>query len=376
MLMDVEEILARLVAFPSVVGTPNDAIMGWIRDHCQAAGAEVTVVPGPEGDRANLFATIGPREIPGYIISGHMDVVPAGEPDWHADPFLLRREGGRLYGRGTTDMKGFLACALAALPRLAALRLRQPIHLAFSYDEEAGCRGVPHLIAALSSLCEKPLGAIIGEPSRMRVVRAHKGKAAARLEVIGRSGHSSRPDLGLNAIHALAGVIAEAAAYGESLAKGPRDGAFEPPCSSLQVGVVAGGQAVNIIPDRCVAEIEVRAVPGVSPAALLEPVKRRLYALRDLGFDVAWHEMSAYPALSAVKNGKLSAWMVELTGHDPITAVSYGSEAGLYQQAGIDAIVCGPGDIGRAHRPNEYIELGELAECQTFIEAFAARLAV
>src|SRR5215211_5310202 len=226
MLMDVEEILARLVAFPSVVGTPNDAIMGWIRDHCQAAGAEVTVVPGPEGDRTNLFATIGPREIPGYIISGHMDVVPAGEPDWHADPFLLRREGGRLYGRGTTDMKGFLACALAALPRLAALRLRQPIHLAFSYDEEAGCRGVPHLIAALSSLCEKPLGAIIGEPSRMRVVRAHKGKAAARLEVIGRSGHSSRPDLGLNAVHAMAGVIAQAVTYARSLEDGPLDHHF------------------------------------------------------------------------------------------------------------------------------------------------------
>jgi len=375
MLMDVEEILARLVAFPSVVGTPNDAIMGWIRDHCQAAGAAVTVLPGPEGDRANLFATIGPRETPGYIISGHMDVVPAGEPDWHADPYQLRREGDRLYGRGTTDMKGFLACALAALPRLSALRLRQPIHLAFSYDEVAGWRGVPHLIAALPSLCEKPLGALVGEPSRMRVVRAHKGKAAARLEVIGRSGHSSRPDLGLNAIHALAAVIAKAAAYGESLANGPRDGAFEPPWSTLQVGVVAGGRAVNIIPDRCVAEIEVRAVPGDCPAALLEPVKRHLRALRELGFDVAWHEMSAYPALSAVQNGELSACLVALTGHEPVAAVSYGTEAGLYQQAGINAIVCGPGDIDRAHRPNEYIETGELAECQTVIEAFAARLA-
>src|SRR3712207_1870749 len=155
-LMNVQEILARLVAFPSVVGTPNDAITGWMRDYCQAAGAAVTVLPGPEGDRANLFVTIGPREVPGYIISGHMDVVPAGEPDWRANPYQLRREGDRLYGRGTTDMKGFLACALAALPQLSALRLRQPIHLAFSYDEEAGCRGVPHLIAALPSLCEKP----------------------------------------------------------------------------------------------------------------------------------------------------------------------------------------------------------------------------
>jgi acetylornithine deacetylase len=374
--MDVEDILARLIAFPTVVGTPNGAIVDWIRDYCQAAaGAEVTVLAGPEGDRSNLFVTIGPREGRGYILSGHVDVVPAGEPEWSSDPFVLRREGGRLYGRGTTDMKGFLACALAALPGLAAMKLRQPVHLAFSYDEEVGCRGVPHLIAALPSLCERPLGAIIGEPSRMQPVLAHKGKAAVRLEVIGRSGHSSRPDLGLNAVHAMAGVIAHAVAYSQSLADGPLDDNFEPPYSSLQVGVIAGGQAVNIIPDRCTADIEVRAVPGVSPSSLLEPVKARLFALRDSGFEVAWHELSAYPALAPAEGSGLTAVLVELTGQQPLTAVSYGTEAGLYQQAGIDAIICGPGDIGRAHRPNEYIEVGELAACRKMIEDLGARLA-
>lgn len=161
--MIVEEILAKLIAFPSVVGTPNGDIVDWIAEYCQSAGAEVTVLPGPEGDRCNLFATIGPRERRGYVLSGHMDVVPAGEPEWSSDPFVLRREGDRLYGRGSTDMKGYLACALAALPELATKALTQPIHLAFSYDEEAGCRGVPHLLAALPELCETPLGAIIGE---------------------------------------------------------------------------------------------------------------------------------------------------------------------------------------------------------------------
>jgi acetylornithine deacetylase len=373
--MNVEEILARLIAFPTVVGTPNDAIVDWICGHCLAAGAEVTVLPGPEGDRSNLFATIGPREARGYIVSGHLDVVPASEPEWSADPFVLRRDGDRLYGRGTTDMKGFLACALAALPQLAAMNLQRPMHLAFSYDEEAGCRGVPHLIAALPSLCEKPLGAVIGEPSRMHAVQAHKGKAAVRLEVIGRSGHSSRPDLGLNAVHAMAGVITQAAAYGESLTNGPFDHRFAPPYSSLQVGVIAGGQAVNIVPDRCIADIEVRAVPGVSPSSLLEPVKAQLLALRDSGFEVTWHELSAYPALSLAEGSKLTALLVELTGQEPLAAVSYGTEAGLYQQAGIDAIICGPGDIGRAHRPNEYIEIGELAACQKMIEDLALRLA-
>jgi acetylornithine deacetylase len=209
----------------------------------------------------------------------------------------------------------------------------------------------------------------------MHPVRAHKGKAAARLEVIGRSGHSSRPDLGLNAVHAMAGVITQAVAYGQTLVEGPLDPRFEPPYSSLQVGVIAGGQAVNIIPDRCTADIEVRAVPGVSPSSLLEPVKARLFALRDSGFDVTWDELSAYPALASTEGSELTAVLTELTGQEPLAAVSYGTEAGLYQQAGIDAVICGPGDITRAHRPNEYVEIGELAACQKMIVDLGARLA-
>ncbi|MEJ2021252.1 MAG: M20/M25/M40 family metallo-hydrolase, partial [Maritimibacter sp.] len=192
--MTVDDILATLIAFPTVARTPNGTIVDWIADYCRAAGAEVTVLTGPEGDRSNLFATIGPRERRGYVLSGHMDVVPAGEAEWSSDPFTLRRDGDRLYGRGTSDMKGYLACALVALPKLAAMDLAQPIHLAFSYDEEVGCRGVPHMLAALPDLCEPPLGVIIGEPSGMRPVLAHKGKMAARMEITGRSGHSSRPD--------------------------------------------------------------------------------------------------------------------------------------------------------------------------------------
>lgn len=373
--MNVEEILASLVAFPSVVGTANGSIVDWICQYCQAAGADVSIHPGPEGDRSNLFATIGPRAGRGFILSGHMDVVPAGEPEWTSDPFALRRDGARLHGRGTSDMKGFLACALAALPTLAKMDLRQPIHLAFSYDEEAGSRGVPHLIEKLPTLCEKPLGAIIGEPSGLRAVRAHKGKAAARLEVVGRSGHSSRPELGLNAIHAMAGLITQVVAYGRTLMDGPFHDDFAPSYSSLQVGVVAGGQSVNIIPDRCAADIEVRAVPGVSPSHLLEPIRSQLAALRDQGFEVNWHELSAYPGLSLAADSALAKLLVELTGGPTLAAVSYGTEAGLYQQAGIDAIICGPGDIGRAHRPDEYIETNELAACQLLIERLGARLA-
>ena len=373
--MSAEEILAQLVAFPSVVGTPNNAIVEWIASYCQAYGVSVSVLAGPEGNRSNLFATVGPREGRGYILSGHMDVVPAREVGWSSDPFKLRRDGDKLFGRGTSDMKGFLACALAAVPRLAAQDLRRPVHLAFSYDEEAGCRGVPHLLAALPGLCDRPLGAIIGEPSRLQAVRAHKGKAAARLEVIGRSGHSSRPELGLNAIHAMAGIIMQIVEYGRQLEQGAQDPEFEPAYSTVQAGVGTGGQSVNIIPDRCVAEIELRAVPGANPIALLEPIKHNLLALGDRGFEVAWHDLTSYPGLSLAKDSALAALLADLTQQLVLPAVSYGTEAGLYQQAGIDAIIWGPGDIGRAHKPDEYIETAELAACQALIENLGARLA-
>lgn len=374
--MDVFDILDRLVAFPSVAGKPNGDIAGWIEAYLSEHGAKVTLVSGPEGDRSNLFATIGPTDVPGYILSGHMDVVPAGEPQWSSPPFTLRRDGERLYGRGATDMKGFLAAALAAVPMLAGLRLAQPIHLAFSYDEEIGCRGVPHLIARLPELCAKPLGVIVGEPSGMRAVRGHKGKAAARVIINGRSGHSSRPDLGLNAIHAMADVLGAAVSEAARLTHGPFDVTFEPAYSSLQAGVIAGGQSVNIIPDTCTLDLEARAIPGVDPAGLLAPVKERAEALAAGGFRIEWTPLSAYPALSLPQDAALAALLRELTEKAPLAAVSYGTEAGLYQAAGLDAIICGPGDIGRAHKPDEYMLASELVACQRMIEALGARCTV
>ncbi len=371
--MDVFDILDRLVAFPSVAGKPNGDIASWIEAYLAEHGTRVTVVPGPEGDRFNLFATVGSADMPGYILSGHMDVVPAGEPQWSSAPFTLRREGERLYGRGTTDMKGFLAAVLAAVPALAKLRLFRPIHLAFSYDEEVGCRGVPHLIARLPELCAKPLGVIVGEPSGMRAVRGHKGKAAGRVTIEGRSGHSSRPDLGLNAIHAISEALSAAVSEAERLTHGPFNSAFEPAYSSLQAGVIAGGQSVNIIPDSCTLDLEARAIPGVDPASLLAPVKARAEALAAEGFLVEWTAMSAYPALSLPQDAALAALLRELTGEAPLAAVSYGTEAGLYQAAGFDAIICGPGNIDRAHKPDEYILASELIACQRMIEALGAR---
>jgi len=370
-----EEILRALIQFPSVVGQPNAAIASWIAQYLGELGIEAQLLPGPEGDRANLFATIGPRDVPGLVLSGHMDVVPAQEPQWSADPFRLRTEGDKLFGRGTSDMKGFLAAVLAIVPSLIALKPARPIHLAFSYDEEAGCRGVPHLLAALPSLCALPAAAVIGEPSGLRPILAHKGKAAARLEVQGRSGHSSRPDLGLNAIHAMGRVIAAAGEAASKLSDGPLDPVFEPPYSTIQIGTIRGGEALNIIPESCVAEIEARAIAGVSPAALLEPVREALEGLRAEGFGTNWQPIAGYPALSLPADAPIARLTARITGEAPLAAVSYGTEAGLYQAAGIDAIICGPGDIARAHKPDEYVTRAELAACVDMLERLCAQFA-
>lgn len=368
------DILERLVSFPSVVGQPNATIVQWIADYARSHGAQVTIALGPEGDRSNLFATIGPRNVPGVILSGHMDVVPAGETDWVSDPFSLHADGDRLCGRGTSDMKGFLACALAALPELLKMRLKRPVHLAFSYDEEAGCKGVPHLINLMPTLCALPDMCIVGEPSGLRAIRAHKGKAAARITVRGRTGHSSRPDQGLNAIHAMSKTLESAVKSADALTHGPFDSNFEPPYSSLQVGTIKGGQAVNIIPDLCVADIEARAISGVSPASLLEPLRKATETLKTSGFDVSFNTLSEYPALSLAKDAPLTAMMRELTGLEPLAAVSYGTEAGLYQAAGIDSIICGPGDIARAHKANEFITRDELSLCHRMLLQLGRRL--
>ncbi len=368
MVMRAIDILEKLVGFPSVVGTPNHEVVEWIRSYLKGYGIEAHILTGPEGDRANLFATIGPADRPGYILSGHMDVVPASEAGWNSDPFHLTVRGEHLYGRGTSDMKGFLAAALAAVPALLSAPPSRPVHLAFSYDEEAGCRGVPHLLAHLPDLCASPLGAIIGEPSGLRPILAHKGKAAARVTIGGRAGHSSRPDLGLNAIHAMAEVLTAAVSAAADLTHGPFEAEFAPAYSSLSVGTIEGGKAVNIIPDLCTLEVEARAISSVTPETLLEPVRAAAEALKARGFDVDWQILSAYPALLLSPTSDLARLLARLTEAELVPAVSYGTEAGLYQRAGMDAIICGPGDIARAHKPDEFILASELTACQAMIE--------
>lgn len=360
------EILEWLVGFRTVVGTPNGALMDRVADYLAQHGAKVTRMTGPEGDRDNLFATIGDASVPGYILSGHVDVVPAEEPEWLADPFVLRQDGDRLIGRGACDMKGFVAAVLAALPQLAQMKLSAPIHIALSYDEEAGCKGVPHMLAELPRLCATPLGCIVGEPSNLTPVLAHKGKAALRLTASGVSGHSSRPDLGQNAIHAMLPVLDQAVKLAETLENGPQDARFAPPYSTVQVGTINGGQAINIIPDHAEARIEARAIAGVDPREVLSPL------LQLPGIAADW--ISSYPALALDQDDPLVPLIAAISGRTPLGAVSYGTEAGLFQQAGVPSVICGPGDIGRAHKPEEYITRDELAATTRMVLALGERL--
>ncbi len=357
-----EAILADLVACADLPGAPNARVAGCVQAHLARAGVECAVLPGPEGDRVNLFATIGPRDVPGYVLSGHMDVVPVQGQVWASDPFRLRAEGGRLYGRGATDMKGFLACMIAMVPEFLEMGLRRPIHLAFSYDEEIGCRGAPHMLARLPGLCAPPLACIVGEPTDMQPVLSHKGKQALELVIEGQAAHSSQPDLGVNAIYPAAEVLLFIRDLAAKLAvEGPFDARFSPACSTVVAGVVQGGAAVNIIPDRCTLQMEVRSVPGQAPEAISAEVLARLAELE--GVRVSHRELARYPALPPPEDPGLAELMERLTGKPALQSVSYGTEAGLFHAAGVPSIICGPGSIARAHRPDEFVTVAELAEC-------------
>jgi acetylornithine deacetylase len=379
--MTVETVLADLVGFPSICRTPNGAIIEHVRAYLAGHGIGSVIVPGPEGDRANLFATIGPKVEGGVILSAHLDVVPAAPEGWVGDPFKLRRDGERLIGRGAVDMKGFAACVLASVPALVGKKLARPVHIALSYDEEVGCVGVRHLIARLPELCPPVLGCIVGEPSGLRPVLAHKGKIAQRVTVDGKAGHSSRTDLGDNAIHYAAGLIS--AIHEEALrhaSQGPFADAFAPPYSTIQVGVIKGGTGINIVPAQCVFEVEARAIAGQEPAALLGflpcVVERIRSEAGETGHkvDFSFETMSDYPPLALDENDPLVAFTEAASGQRRQAAVSYGTEAGLFQRAGIAAIVCGPGDVDRAHKPEEYITDAELAGAMAMIADVADRL--
>ncbi len=377
------DILAALVGFDTTSRNSNLELIGWVRAHLDALGVPCRVSHDATGGKANLHAIIGPHAPGGVALSGHVDTVPVDGQDWTTPPFALTRRDGRFHGRGTADMKGFVAAMLAAVPDLLAAGLQRPVHLLLSYDEEVGCLGVHRLIEDLDASDLRPALCIVGEPTGMQPVLAHKGRLAARVDVRGRAGHSSNPPAGVNAVHAAAEAVAWLAADARRIAaEGPFEGGFDPPHTTVHVGRIGGGAALNMIPEHAWFEVEYRGIPATDRLAELDRLRAHATAVLEppmravdpaAGFAVT--VLNDVPPLSLDPAHELAGLVRQLTGSNSAGKVSYGTEAGVFQAAGIPAIVCGPGDIAQAHQPDEWIAASELAACDGFIRRLAARLA-
>ncbi len=327
------------------------------------------------GKKTNLFATIGPDIAGGIVLSGHTDVVPVDGQKWASDPFELTERDGRFYGRGTCDMKGFIAVALALVPQFKAANLKTPIHLALSCDEEVGCKGVRPLVAHIRDHMKKPRAVIVGEPTSMQVVNSHKAALTFSTEVTGHEAHSSLTDQGVNAIMVAGELLGEINRIREDLtARGDPSHRFNPPYSTIHVGVIEGGTAKNIIPRKCSFQWETRLLPLADPtevptrfekfASSLEPAMKKIAG--DTGINN--QQTNIVPGLAPEDNSPAEHLALHLAGANGTHAVSYCTEAGLFQQIGIPAIICGPGSIEQAHKPDEYIDISEMQKCEVFMK--------
>jgi len=374
--------LRRLIAFPTVSRDSNLDLIHYVRDYLKPFGADIRLTHDDGKRKANLFATLGPRGEPGIVLSGHTDVVPTEGQAWDTDPFNMVEKDGRLYGRGSCDMKGYIACVLALVPEFMERGLKTPLHLAFSYDEEVGCLGVGRLIADMMRSGVRPSACVVGEPTEMRPVIAHKGKRGYRCTVRGLAGHSAYAPHGVNAVE----YAAEAIAFLKQMARrhrdqGPYDRGFDIAHTTVHTGIIRGGTALNVIPHECTFDFEFRHLPGDDPEALLreftdyvrkklEPEMRPVHP--PAGFTI--EPLSDIPMLDTGPESEVVALAQELTGERDIGKVSFATEGSQFQRAGIPTVVCGPGSIAQAHKPNEYVSLDQIARCEAFLRRLMERM--
>jgi acetylornithine deacetylase len=368
------ELLARLVSFDTTSHKSNLSLIRFVEDYLLQHGVVSQIVPTADGEKASLYATVGPIGVGGVALSGHTDVVPVVGQRWTSDPFVVTERDGRLYGRGTADMKGFLACVLAAVPAFMQRQLAVPVHLAFSYDEEIGCLGVRPMIAEFGGRLVKPRMVLVGEPTMMSVVDSHKGPVRWHIDIKGRAAHSSMAPLGVNAIAVAGKLLRELADIEHELKLRPQDPRFDPPYATLQVTRIDGGTATNIVPVSCSMDFDVRAIPGVDITA----IDRRIHTFAanvclpdmrkvapEAAIDIAI--ANQVPPFSAGASSEVVALALNLAGQNETHAVSYATEAGLFQVAGSPAVVVGPGDIAQAHTADEWIAADQLEKCSAFL---------
>ncbi|CAJ2917491.1 acetylornithine deacetylase [Burkholderia pseudomallei] len=368
----------QLVSIDTTSRVPNLGLIEMVRDALAAAGVESTLTHDARDGWANLFATIPAHDGTtngGIVLSGHTDVVPVDGQQWDSDPFKPQMRDGKLYGRGTCDMKGFIGAALALLPEMQAAKLAQPLHFALSFDEEIGCVGAPLLLADLKARGVAPAGCIVGEPTGMRPVIAHKGINVYRCCVRGHAAHSSLTPKGLNAIEYAARLICHIRDLADEFrAQGPFDALYDVPFTTAQTSLIQGGNAVNTVPAECQFSFEFRNLPTLDPDAIfaridayardtLLPRMRREHPNAAIEFS----KVAAAPGLDAAEQAAITELVRSLTADQEKRKVAYGTEAGLFQRAGIPSVVCGPGYIEQAHKPNEFVELEQLASCERFV---------
>lgn len=376
------EILSTLVAFDTTSRNSNLELIAWVEDFLGGLGVQSERIPDATGQKANLLATIGPRDVPGYILSGHTDVVPVDGQTWSSDPFTLRRDGGRLYGRGACDMKGFLAVCLAKAERMRERPLSRPIHFAFSYDEEIGCVGARGLTEHLRDKGLRAEACFVGEPTNMNVIIGHKGKRSVKAAVRGFTCHSSLAPRGVNAVQYAARLTGEIYRIAEELRReGPLDELYDIPHSTGHVGVLRGGTALNIVPDSAEVLFEFRTIGGVDPEGLvervvrfareeLEPEMRAVQPDTGISFDM----YAGFPGLDTRPDDEVVTVTKALAGRNNHGKVAFGTEGGLFEKiAGVPTVVIGPGSIEQAHKSDEWIEVAELERCAAFVDRLIDR---
>ena len=374
------EMAERLVGFDTTSAKSNLDLIEFVEGYLQGHGVPTRRTVDATGRKANLFATLGPEVAGGVVLSGHTDVVPVAGQPWTSDPFVAVPRNGRLYGRGTADMKSFLAVALALVPEALAAGLQVPLHLALSYDEEVGCLGVGDLIADVKAHLPPPRIVVIGEPTSLQLINANKGIAGFETSITGKEAHSSQPHRAANAIIAAAKLIGFLASLAEEKRQaGPKDGRFEPPYTTLNVGTVSGGNALNIVPRHARFAWEFRLVPGDDGDAIVTRFRRfaEQEVLPDLRraapeADIETKALAQVPPLTPEPDSAAEALVRRLTGANRAETVCFATEGGLFQEAGFSTVICGPGSIDQAHQPDEFIELAQIEACEAFLRKLIA----
>lgn len=372
------DLIKKLISFDTTSRNSNLELINFIRDYLKGLGIESLLVPDETGTKANLYATLGPMDRPGILLSGHTDVVPIDGQEWDSDPFDVIEKDLKLFGRGTCDMKSFVAICLAYAPKFLERGLETPIHFAFSHDEEVGCVGVRSLVTKLTNeIRPKPMMCIVGEPTSMQVIIGHKGKLSYKCIVRGLEAHSSLAPQGVNAVEYAAELIAYLKGMARQIQKdGPFDDVYDITHTTVHTGTVHGGTALNIVPKDCSFEFEFRCIAGHDGHELFEKVKRHAHEILepemkaiDPSAGFKFEELSAIEGLDIDPGEEVVTLAKTLAGRNDHAKVAFGTEAGLFQQdAGIPTVVCGPGGIDQAHKPNEFVALEQIDKCHVFFD--------